>query len=288
MLSDTIDSFVFKGDTQGPTLLVMGGIHGNEKCGPIALSRLVDELNTGARKIKAGTFVTAPICNPEAYRRHTRQCDANLNRIIRHHAEPVLYEHALANQVIALIDNADIVLDLHSYASGTRPFLFLDNDTQDHRAFAMSLNIPYWITGWAEVYAELGNSDVNDGDTMFYSASQGKTALLVECGAHEDPVSADVAYHSVLRALVHFGMIDDEEAISPATPQINHMYAIYLKEKPGHFTRDWQHLDKVSKGDILATYDDGSTVQAPADSVVILPKKSAEPGGEWFYLGQQA
>lgn len=274
----------FAGTAAGPRLLVLGAIHGNEKCGTEAIARLIVELETGIVSLTAGSLMCAPVCNAKAYAAHARFIDENLNRVIRRHEEPSSIEQDCANAVTALIDDCDVLLDLHSYSAGVKPFLFLDREDDAHRAYATALDIPYWVTGWNEAYAAAG--DLNDGDTVSYAHARDKIAILVECGIHTDPAGGTVGYRSLRAALAHFGMMAPLNQTQTHTPRISRLTQIVAKNRDGDFIRDWQHLDDVTKGDVIASYADGETVLAPHDGVVILPDRKAKPGNEWIYFGR--
>lgn len=279
-----LKKLVFKGAADGPVFLVTGAVHGNEKCGTAAIGRLIMEIEAGLVTLSHGTLVCVPICNPRAYGLHQRQLEANLNRVMIRHSALTLYEHHLANELADIIDSCDVMLDLHSYSSGVRPFLFLDTDTPAHRAYAQALGIPYWITGWDDLYADA--QDLNAGDTMTYAKGAGKLGILVECGQHEDPAAILHGYHALRRALAHVGLTAAYDNTAQTPPQINRMTHIVTKDKAGSFTRAWQHLDPVSKGDAVIQYDDGSVLAAPHDGVVIMPAPKADPGTEWIYFGR--
>ncbi len=279
-----IKTWTFQGRQAGPRLLALGAIHGNEKCGTEAISRLIVELEAGIVTLDAGTLICAPICNPAAYAAHTRFVDENLNRIIRRHAPATGIEQPYANQVTTLIDNCDILLDLHSYSAGIKPFLFLDREDDAHRAYATALDIPYWVTGWNDAYAKAG--ELNDGDTVSYAHSQDKLAILVECGIHTDPAGGNVGYNSLRAALAHFKMAAASSTVYAQKPLISRLSQIIAKQRNGEFTQPWQHLDNVKKGDVIARYADGEEVLAPHDGVVILPDAKAKTGNEWIYFGR--
>lgn len=278
-----LKQLTYKSAADGPVFLVTGAVHGNEKCGTAAIGRLIMEIEAGLVTIDKGTLVCVPICNPRAYALHKRQAEANLNRVMIRHNTPALYEHHLANELAEIIDACDVMLDLHSYSSGVRPFLFLDTDTPAHRAYAQALGIPFWITGWDDLYA--GAQDLNAGDTMTYAKGAGKLGLLVECGQHEDPAAILHGYRALRHALAHFGLTAPYAAENPATPQINRLTRVVAKDKPGSFTKPWQHLDPVRKGEAVIRYDDGTTLNATEDGVVIMPAPLAEQGSEWIYFG---
>lgn len=272
----------FTGAATGPHLLTLGAIHGNEKCGTEAISRLMAELDAGIVALTAGTLTCAAICNPEAYRADVRYVEQNLNRIITPHAQPSCTEEQRANEVITLIDNCDILLDLHSYSAGVKPFLFLDKEDDVHRAYAAALGIPEWVAGWNDAYAAMG--DLNNGDTVSYAHSKDKIATLVECGIHTDPAGGGVGYRALRAALAHFGMTEPYQ-LNTGKPAISRLSSIVAKDRAGDFTRDWQHLDAVKSGDVVARYADGEEVRAPHDGVIILPGRAAAIGAEWIYFG---
>lgn len=278
-----LKTHTIQGAGAGPRFLLTGAVHGNEKCGTAAIGRLLMEIDAGLVTMTKGTLITVPICNPRAYDLNQRQAEVNLNRVVTRHANPTAYEHHLANELTALIDDADIMLDLHSYSSGVRPFLFLDNDTPENRAFATSLGIPYWITGWDDLYAD--QPELNGGDTMSYAKSLGKTGLLIECGQHEDPAAILHGYHAIRAALAHFGMTAPYDAADQTPPQVNRLTAVITKDRDGRFAKPWQHLDPVKKGEVVIHYADGSTLTAPDDGVVIMPAPQANDGSEWIYFG---
>ena len=65
----------------GPTMVLFGGIHGDEATGVEAVRRIVQAIDVDAL---IGTVVAVPVCNPYAYEtmtRHTVQDGLNLNRI---------------------------------------------------------------------------------------------------------------------------------------------------------------------------------------------------------------
>jgi predicted deacylase len=277
----------FDSGKPGPALLILGAVHGNEKCGTHAIGRLVMEMHAGVFQLEAGKLVLAPICNPEAYRLDRRYIDANLNRVVRKHDDPSAYEHKIANELAALIDSCDYMLDLHSYTSGARPFLFVEYDTPEERAFAAAMQIPFWVTGWNGLYAGQG-SELYQGDTCTYAFQQGKVALLVECGQHADPASAHVAYRCIRAALAHFGMAKPVETLAVPQPQVSRLHSMVVKQKEGKLLHPWQHLDPIKKGTPVIQYDDGEVYEAPVDGVVIMPCPTVKIGEEWIYFGVAA
>ena len=63
--------------------------------------------------------------------------------------------------------------------------------------------------------------------------------------------------------------------------------SIVTKKRDGHFSRPWEHLDVVQRGECIAIYDDGSSVFSPIDGAILLPHEKGKIGEEWFYLGKK-
>lgn len=272
---------VFRADSglPGPSLLVFGAIHGDETCGPAALSRLAEELSAGTVRLTRGTLALVPVCNPRAYESGARFVDKNLNRVFRPHAAPSCYEEGLADELAPLVARHDFLLDLHSLSSGDAPFVFRDYADAATVAFAGALGVADVVTGWPEMYSETA-----DVDTGAYARSLGKVGVTVECGRHGSAESAQVAYRAVRAAMAHLGLAEGERLL-PAAVRVIRAETIFRKERPGEFVRAWKNFDAVRAGETVGRYADGSELKAPADGLVILPYAGARPGDEWFYFG---
>ncbi|MEZ0225224.1 MAG: succinylglutamate desuccinylase/aspartoacylase family protein [Alphaproteobacteria bacterium] len=280
-----LDTVVFDSGKKGPSLLILGSVHGNEKCGTHAIGRAIMELRSGIFSLSAGKVIFVPICNPEAYRLNQRYFEVNLNRVVCKHDKPALYEHKIANELTDIIKSADLMLDLHSYSSGVKPFLFVEYGTPEERAFATAMRIPHWVTGWNALYHD--KKELWEGDTCTYAFQQGKLALLVECGQHDDPEAAHVGYRCIRRAFAHFGLTEAFDTEVAPAPQICRLHSVHVKRAEGKMVKPWQHLDTVAKGTPVLRYDDGETITSPVDGIVVMPVAQSKIGEEWIFFGVQ-
>lgn len=268
----------------GPHLLVLGAIHGHEPCGTFALSRLRTELDAGVLQLAAGRLTFIPICNPLAYAAGQRYVTEDLNRIIRRYDAPMHPEQEFANQVAIAIESADVLLDLHSATTGQGASLFLDFPTADNIALATAVGIVDWIVGWPQLYRN--SPEVPGRDTLLYAQQNHKRALLVECGQHAEPLAPEVAYQSIRRVMKALGLMAYTNTASNITPRVALMNKLILRDRPGHFAADWQHLQAVPAGTVLIDYDNGTKLVAETDTILILPRPYAKPGGEWLNLAE--
>lgn len=273
----------------GPHLIVLGAVHGNETCGTTAIRKLIDELNNGLSLTK-GTLTCVPICNPKAYEQGTRFYERNLNRAMYIKESPKDYEDFIDPVLCSLIDQADVLLDIHSYASQGGPFGFLGSTNTQEIEYCRSLGINDFVYGWAEAFGKVEEDPRDNMGTVEYARSVGCVATTIECGNHLNDDAADIAYYTIINALTHLGMMDprgvEQDRVKPTDQQrFVQMKSVFYKEKEGDTTQPWKHYDTVEKNDVLATYADGEELVAPERGVIILPKLHTSVGGEWFYFG---
>jgi predicted deacylase len=106
-----------RGRRDGKRILVLGGVHGDEYEGPLAIHQVFAGLNP---REMTGSFVAVPICNPLAFaakQRTTPQDGKNLARCFPGNRSGTVTDriaHMLHGQFIAA---ADFIIDLHSSGS---------------------------------------------------------------------------------------------------------------------------------------------------------------------------
>ena len=192
----------------GPVVMVQALTHGNELCGAIALHWLLQQ----ALAPLHGSLVLA-FANVAAFERfdtaspHTARCvDEDLNRVW---ADDVLFgardsvELRRARELQPFVDEADLLLDLHSMSEPCRPLMVCG--TLDKNAdFARALGMP------ADLLIDTGHPAglrmVERGG--FGDPASPRKALLLECGQHWEAAAADVAIDGLVRFLHLTGMVD--------------------------------------------------------------------------------
>ncbi len=276
-----IDTIRFDSLVPGPSLLFLGGVHGDENPGVFALEKLLEELHAGKIRLIRGTLTVVPRVNAGAVKRGVHFLEENLNRIVKRHDAPVTHEQILANELIPLIDSADAVLDLHGTPAPTHPFIFLDDESPANKAWAEAMGASFLLSGWPALYA--GGKTVT---TTEYAQSRGKRALTIEVGQNDDTSAAESGRAFTLRSLAHFGLIVPVPASGAAKPL--RLTRVVYREREGAFARAWNNFDPIKKGEVLARYTDGAELTAPEDGFMLMPFAGAELGGEWYYLAVEA
>lgn len=292
MIEEKPEILTFEGAAAGPALVVLGAVHGNEKCGPQAINRLVALIRAGKITLNKGTLSVVPVCNPRAYEQDVRFTERNLNRFFYPKDHPKFYEDHLDNILCPVVEKADYLVDLHSYTSAGGAFIFIEDMNEDNLAFARSLGVPRMICGWAD--ALQNNEDVVDKKqamgTTEYAREHGALALTLECGTHKHPRGADIGFEAVLNVLGYLGMAEIDESLHirdlPEEGEyMIRMRGVELRLRDGDFLQDWKNMDFVRAGTVIARYDDGEELTMPEDGFIVLPKRDTPEGHEWFFWG---
>ena len=286
----------------GPSLVVLGAVHGNEVCGAHAIVRAIDDLTHGRLRLLRGRLTLVPVANPLAFAQATREGQRNLNRRFLPQPDPQDYEDRITHQLAPLLAQHEVLLDLHSFHTPGDPLAMVGPRNNsgarepfaraaEEMALARALGAQQVVEGWLEVYDRAAGlrGELPDDEgigTNEYMRSQGGYAVTIECGQHEDPEAIDVATRAIHGALAHL-----ELAHVPAPPRFAGPAArlkdVVLRESPAdRLAQDWHSFDAVQAGDVIAHRADGTPVAAPYDGCVLFPHPEAEVGQELFYLAE--
>lgn len=287
-----IKSVTYQSSVPGKTLVITGAVHGDEHCGTKAINRLIEAFDKEEIVLTSGKLILVPKCNPLAFERHTRFVDRNLNRYLFPKENPVHYEDYIDPILCGILNQADVLLDLHSYASPGGPFIFLSTNNDEEKLFARDIGIRDFVCGWAEAY---GNNKKQDSDkegmgTTEYTRSQGGIAVTLECGQHLNEDAPDIGYEAALRALQHVGLTNkisqSQQDNEKNTQRLVRMHDVFYRQEGATLAQEYRHFDPVSEGDVIAYDSEKNAIYtASCDGYIVLPKHKAPIGSEWFYFG---
>jgi len=201
------------GRQPGPTLICLGGLHGNEPAGVIGIQRALAGLERGGREIRGEVVGLAG--NRRALARRRRFVDHDLNRAWRREnlarllqspgplksedREQVELDAAL-QEIIEESKGRVFLLDLHTTSGPGSAFAILD-DTLPNREVALDFPVPL-VLGLEEELA---------GTLASYLAALGVTVVGFEAGQHEDPESVDRAAAAIWLAMESCGLLRDDD-----------------------------------------------------------------------------
>lgn len=197
----------------GPTVLVIGGTHGDEFEGPSAIMRLARRL---APDVVSGQLILMPALNAPAVAASSRVSpldDGNLNRAFPGDADggpTAMLAHFVET---VLLPRCDAVIDLHSggkasffqscvLATRTADRGLYDRNLELARAFGLPL---VWVLG--------ANNDNRSVNSAAERAGVAMIAAELGGGGGSDPDIAEQAERGLLQCLGHLGVLD-----APAAP----------------------------------------------------------------------
>jgi predicted deacylase len=278
----------FKGTEKGPRFLVLGAVHGNEKCGTEAIRRVIGEIEAGKIKILKGQVTFVPICNPKAYEQDVRFIDRNLNRFLVPVEKPKHYEDNINNELCPILASSDVVLDIHSYTAGGAPFANVEGWGNRENEYALTLGAYALVGDWKQAYADSRKKDANPDEsvgTSSYARRFGAMSSVLECGQHRDPEAREVAYRAIHNALRYLGIVEGKPELPAQKAKLISIRSVVYRTDNGTWAENWGNFAQVKKGQLLATRANGEIIAAPEDGVLVMPKFDVAIGGEWFYFG---
>lgn len=197
----------------GPTLAVIGAIHGDELEGPLAISKVISGLNPSKL---SGRLILVPVANPEAVAAGQRCAPIdgkNLARVFPGDPGGSPTEAVAAIITRQVLDEADALIDLHSAGVALEcPFFagYVDvpggigaASASMARAFGAPVNFRHGVPGAA-------------GRTLSVAQDRGIPAIYVEAtgGLYPADDIVDAYAGGVLRVMQHLRMIPQQSPVS--------------------------------------------------------------------------
>lgn len=262
----------------GPHVGLIALTHGNEIAGAIALARLLEmELAPERGRITFGFVNLAAFARfdprqPTA----SRFVDEDMNRLW----DPAVLdgprqssELARAREIRPLIDEIDILLDLHSMLWPSDP-LILCGASEKGRALALAVGQP------ALVVADHGHASGRRiiDYPPFVDNNDPRAANLVEGGQHWEPETVETILAAVAGVLRHAGMIGEHHALPPppATPPEPRFAEVIrtITASSGNFSfvQPFRGGEVVAKGNTLIAVDGDEEIRTPCpDCLLVMP-----------------
>lgn len=290
----------FTGEAAGPTLIVIGGLHGNEPAGVEALFRVSAELAELEAPLRGRAYFLAG--NTRALLKGERFIDRDLNRhwtsdslaavgtpslLWRSEGRELTELDRLLDGILITARSEVYVLDLHSTSAGGAAFATV-GDTLRNRRFAQKF--PVTIL--------LGIEEQLDGTMLEHLNNLGAVTMGFEGGQHESPLTVENHVSLVWLALVNAGIIaaadaSDLEAhrlqLSPGR-HVSRIVEIRYREpiaaddefqmEPGIY-----NFDPVTEGQLLGENRRGP-ILARESGMVLMPLYQKQ-GDDGFFIGRR-
>jgi succinylglutamate desuccinylase len=262
-----------RGDKPGPKSIILVGVHGDEKCGPEALKKVLPLL-----QIEYGTVFIA-YGNPEAIKKNTRFTDVNLNRIFKDEKflsekEKNSYEYKRSRYLIPYLNQAEVLLDVHaSYTPESRSFIICSDEARELVQY-----LPFDLT-------VSGFDEIEPGGTDYYMNRQGKIGICIECGYLGNPASTQMAEKSITLFLEIRGHI--KSGILKKYKQTRlHMNGIYITKTDNFkLVKEFNDFDKIIENQVIG-YDGNEEIKAEANGFILFARDLNQKGEEAFCFGE--
>jgi succinylglutamate desuccinylase len=291
-----------RGSLPGPTLIILGGIHGNEPAGVLAAERVRRRMQK--RKAVLRGEVVLLRGNTRALAQRVRYIDADLNRQwtsenartaeLEKQSIPGVSELREQSEVLAIVKEVVgrargeiYFLDLHTTSAHGQPFATV-GDTLRNRRFA--LTFPLTVV--------LGLEEQIDGTMLEYMNNLGAITMGVEAGQHEAMTSVDHHEAVIWNATASTGNLlredlpelDQSRSLlrraggGRRVVEVRHRHAIvpedHFKMEPG-----FRNFQGVRRGQVLAR-DRTGEIKACETGLMLLPLYQPL-GDDGFFLGRE-
>ncbi|PID34953.1 MAG: hypothetical protein CR971_00605 [candidate division SR1 bacterium] len=199
----------------GKNIGILAITHGNETVG-LKIFKYLEEDITIKKKLQQGKIFLITM-NPLAYKKQTRFIDDNMNRISNQIFNPQSYEYKRLEELKPILNELDIVLDIHSFSNSYDLVAICDkNNIQTTKAIFSLETI-------------LVDDLKKSGSIIGYCKRNNTEGYGIECGHHNDPNGLEKGKQQIINFLSYYNAIHINSYNS--TNNIEHQNIYQFKEK---------------------------------------------------------
>lgn len=292
----------FGDPASGPTLIVIGAVHGNEPAGYEAMRKLFPLLEAEASSLRGS--VVGLVGNRQALAAGVRFLEQDLNRIWvpevvsrfereRDSESDSSAELAEARElyrefedILTTAQGPVFALDIHS-TSGLGPAFVVFDDTLSNRQYAQELEVPI----------VLGIEEELEGTLLDYLSARGARTAAFEAGQHADPGSVDRAGSAIWVAMRASGVLgrnftvavdQASGALAAAARGLDQLFEVRyrhaippsaaFKMLPGR-----RGFQAITKGEVVAE-ESGEPVRSPLSGLLLMPLYQSQGEDGYFVI----
>ncbi|WP_162562483.1 M14 family metallopeptidase [Salinigranum rubrum] len=218
-----------------PAIAVVGGVHGDEPCGQVAIDRFLERDPDLDRPVR---FVVA---NEEALSRGSRYVERDLNRVLPGDPESDIHEERLAVELLEAVEGCT-PLGIHSTRSYAEPFGVLADPTPAKRRLFRRMNVS----------AVLDTTGLSSGRCVDHGF------LDVEAGLQGTDQAADNAVLCIESFLAATGALESDVSIAETGTEtiLYEVTDIIEKEPESEYRFLAENFEWVEAGTVYAERDD--------------------------------
>lgn len=239
----TVPVIIERSKRPGPTLLLTGGIHGDEVTGIEILRRML--FNRSIRP-SAGTVIVLPIVNVLAFLNLSRKFadGRDLNRAFPGNKNGSLASKVAHSVSTRIVPHADYVVDLHAGAEDrfNYPQIRYDDQHPENLELAKAFNAPFTIF----------SSSQRAGSLRRMLGKKGTPVVVFEGGKSKsiDQEVVGMGTEGVLNVMRHLGMANGPEPRRRRTRMLTETKWIRARNS-GMLEPLVRNGSRVNKGDLL-------------------------------------
>lgn len=292
-----------EGIEEGPRVVAIGGMHGNEPAGVEALQQVMENLKAKQRHFKGKLLALRG--NIPALQHKVRYIDEDMNRIwfpsIIEKVRRRPKEQLESNERRQMKDLLDI-LDAYMPGPADQPTIFADlhSFSAEGNMFAITARKKAHIHLFARLHVPLifGIEKTLRGTALSYYQEQGYVTFALEGGQHQNEVTVKNSAAAILAMLDEVGCINTADL--PAFEQHGDYLAEQNKKVPGKVELVYQHMiepedrfrmrpgyrnfQTVKKGEWLANDREGK-IRAQCDGYLLMPLYQQQ-GNDGFFIAR--
>jgi succinylglutamate desuccinylase len=297
----------YTGQKKGPLLICIGGIHGNEPAGVIALETLFQLLEIEPATNPAFTFcgrIVGLRGNVKAIEKKIRYFKKDLNRLWgKEKVDSVKKapissldpEEAELKELVEYIE-----AEIADYAPERIIFLDLHTTTAYGGIFSIATDDPESVRIAVELHAPviIGMLEGISGTTLHYFTTENigieTVGVVFESGQHDEDLSINRAIAAIINCMRTIGCVQAEHVenrhdkllieYSKGLPKVLNLLHSHSINEQDQFVMmpNFENFQLVQKGDLLA-YDKNGPVYAPASGRLLMPLYQKQ-GDDGFFL----
>ena len=298
---------IHEGEFEGPLLITIGGIHGNEPAGIFAIEELLEMIRLEPQKNSRFQFsgnLVGLRGNLQALKNQERYLDGDLNRrftnekvqqILRVDKSELKDEDFEMREIIDAVHyyvgyykpKKLVILDLHTTSSEGGIFSITSEEAASEK-IALGMYAPV-VRG---ILKGINGSTIHYFNTKNIGVDT--STVVFEGGQHENPMAVKYTISGIINCLRSIGcvqpvdvearhdnMLKDRCVGFPKMTKLIYKHGIkpedHFKMKSGYVS-----FQEVSKGEVLATDIQGD-VHCPYDGRILMPLYQKQ-GQEGFFL----
>ncbi len=286
---------------EDPLVIGVGGLHGNEPSGVVAIENVFEKLNEKDFPVN-GKFVGLA-GNLPALDKNMRFVDEDLNRIFTEQRIESLETKAKLNAeeremeyILTVMDELTqhhdevYFIDCHTTSSPTIPYISVN---EYPKSLALARQYP--------LFNVIGLEKSIPGCLAEFFNQNGYSGFTIEAGKHHTITSVENTEASIWLFLVYTGLIEKEdlpfyveliEMLKERVTERNEDFKVveHYRIDPGeNFEMElgYVNFQKISKGEVLAT-NQTETIRSSHNGRILMPLYQAQGNDGYFILKKAA